>query len=170
MTRFPLGLTLLLLPALLLTGCADNGVSSLADEPNTDIQNTPSAVEDSATTSCPSAANAKEVVTHFSIPVASRNDLDDSSFTLTFTNALGEVVKLVEDDADSTPCIGFDAIFEMVKLWSDVTVEMTETTESALPSDQELQQIADLGNVWLETINRDDLHFSLEADPANIGN
>ncbi|WP_180959437.1 hypothetical protein [Brevibacterium linens] len=121
-------------------------------------------------TVCPSAADAEEIVTYFSVPVAARGELDSSGFALSFTNALDEVVTRVEDDIDSTPCIGFDELFAMVQEWSDLTIEITESDEVALPDDQELQDIADLGNEWLVAIERDDLRFSLEADPANIGN
>lgn len=159
--------TPLILTALLLSACSSPSDSSTQNTATTEAQNPTNAA---ALRACPSTSNAKEIVTYFSAPLAARDDIDDSAFTLTFTNALGEAVDLIEDDADSTPCVGFDEIFATVKEWSNVTVQMTESPNAPLPTDQDLQQIADLGNEWLEVIERDDLNFSLEPDASSIGN
>lgn len=155
------------LTAILLTSCGSQTVASAQNEANTDTQTPASST---ALPACPSTSNAKEIVTYFSGPIAARDVLDDSAFTLAFTNALGEVVDLVEDDAESTPCTGFDELFATLKEWSNVSVKMTESANAPLPTDEELQEIVNLGNEWLEVIERDDLNFSLEPDASSIGN
>lgn len=119
---------------------------------------------------CPSAESTEEIVTFFSLPVASRDDLSAAAFAMTFTNALGEVVEYVEEDADARPCTGFDELYDTVEHWSDLAIEITEGDEAAAASDTELQEIADLGNEWLEAIDRQDLKFSLDPSAQDIGN
>ncbi|MGC2976194.1 hypothetical protein ACPUD8_10830 [Brevibacterium sp. FAM 25378] len=124
---------------------------------------------ESAMEICPSADKAEDVVIYFSTPVGTRDELEPSVFALTFTNALDEVVTFVEEDSESTPCTGFDEIYDLVKTWSDLTVEITGARESVIPTDEELQEIADAGNTWLSVVERDELNFSLNPGPEDIG-
>lgn len=118
---------------------------------------------------CPSADKSEDIVIYFSGPVGTRDELDPSTFALAFTNALEEVVGFVEEDSESTPCTGYDELYDLARTWSDLTVEITDSEDSVTPTDEELQEIADLGNTWLSVVERDELNFSLDPGPEDIG-
>ncbi len=133
-------------------------------------ESTPSqeVTETSVTELCPSSSEAEHIVTLWSVPLGTMNEAGPEMFNYVFTNALSETVDVLTEDTDSLPCAGQSDLYNTAVAWSDM-LEVT-ADDNRTPTEAELQSVADLGNVWLDTIDATELNFSVHPEPADIGN
>lgn len=128
-----------------------------------------SATVDDAVELCPSAEDPVDVVALWSGPLVVMDESNDPAmFTFPFTNALEEVVTIVEEDSEAAPCTGQSELLDTAQEWSDLVTMLAD--ENRLPSEAELQTVADAGNLWLDTIDDTTLEFTTDPESSEMLN
>lgn len=152
-----------------LSGCSGAALETPSPGASEDaVAEVTEAVTENAMELCPSADEAEHVVSLWSVVLLGMDDAEPEMARYMFSNALGETVDVVVDDSDSLPCVGQDTLYDTAVEWNSVLEDTLE--EKRMPTDDELQKIADLGNLWLSEIEADNLNFSINPVPSDIGN